>query len=361
MIRAILLISLQCSPLFAQAEGDSPTLTDGSLVVAVREVPPFAMKDTAGNWEGLSVDLWQDVADKRNFTFSWKELSLQGTLAALAANEIDVAVPALTINSERERQIDFSHPYYVGGLTLGYPSDSKSPWLATLEGFVSLQFLTTVASLSLVLLIAGFAVWVFERRGNNQEFQKGGRGLGDGFWWSAVTMTTVGYGDKSPKTLGGRVVALIWMFASLIIIASFTASIAASLTAHRLDSDPLGDREFSDLKVAVLEGSNADRYATQQGARVQRYATLDSALEAAKERTAEAVVHDAAILRYRSRLDADWMEVTGRTLVRDDYGFGLSTNSPLREEINTALLTILLEPAWKNLRRRYLGEEDGWQ
>jgi len=49
-----------------------------------------------------------------------------------------------------------------------------------------------------------------------------------------VTMTTVGYGDKSPKTLGGRMVALVWMIFSIIFIASFTANITTSLTLSEL-------------------------------------------------------------------------------------------------------------------------------
>ena len=38
------------------------------------------------------------------------------------------------------------------------------------------------------------------------------------FWWAAVTMTTVGYGDKTPVTTGGRIVGLVWMFTSVIVI-----------------------------------------------------------------------------------------------------------------------------------------------
>ncbi|MGO2102628.1 MAG: ion channel [Psychroflexus halocasei] len=43
-------------------------------------------------------------------------------------------------------------------------------------------------------------------------------------------MTTVGYGDKSPLSLGGRIVGLIWMFMAVIILSSLTAGIASALT-----------------------------------------------------------------------------------------------------------------------------------
>jgi len=50
--------------------------------------------------------------------------------------------------------------------------------------------------------------------------------LGDGIWWSIVTSTTVGYGDVSPKTTEGRIVAAILMLVGIGMIAMLTGSIA---------------------------------------------------------------------------------------------------------------------------------------
>ncbi len=47
-------------------------------------------------------------------------------------------------------------------------------------------------------------------------------GIGHGIWWAMMTMTTVGYSDKAPKTMGGRIIALIWMIFSIIFIANIT-------------------------------------------------------------------------------------------------------------------------------------------
>src|SRR3712207_5394834 len=49
----------------------------------------------------------------------------------------------------------------------------------------------------------------------------------DSFWWSLVTMTTIGYGDIYPKSLGGRIVALFLMFGGIGTIGVSTAAIAA--------------------------------------------------------------------------------------------------------------------------------------
>jgi Ion channel len=63
-----------------------------------------------------------------------------------------------------------------------------------------------------------------------------GRGIGSALWWSAVTMTTVGYGDLAPRSPAGRLVAIAWMFVSLLLVSWFTASMASILTAERLDA-----------------------------------------------------------------------------------------------------------------------------
>ena len=113
-----------------------------------------------------------------------------------------------------------------------------------MERFLSFAFLKVLLALAMVLFIAGLLVWFFEHKHNVGEFgAELPKGLGAGFWWSTVTMTTVGYGDKAPKTLGGRLVAIVWMFTGVIIISSFTAAIASSLTVTQLELKVRGRRE----------------------------------------------------------------------------------------------------------------------
>lgn len=50
--------------------------------------------------------------------------------------------------------------------------------------------------------------------------------VGDAFWWSIVTATTVGYGDISPKTITGRVIATMLMVSGLCLLSILTASMS---------------------------------------------------------------------------------------------------------------------------------------
>ncbi len=55
----------------------------------------------------------------------------------------------------------------------------------------------------------------------------------EGLWWALVTLTTVGYGDFAPVTLGGRLTAAMLMLAGVGVLALVTASIAA----HYVEGD----------------------------------------------------------------------------------------------------------------------------
>lgn len=64
-----------------------------------------------------------------------------------------------------------------------------------------------------------------------------------GLWWAVVTTTTVGYGDISPATGAGRVVAVVMMFVGI----GLTATLAASVAAYFVKSDSSDDQLLARL------------------------------------------------------------------------------------------------------------------
>jgi len=338
------------------AQGQAPP--SRTLIVGTKEAPPFAMKNPQGIWTGISIDLWHKIAEDLNIAYKFQEMDLRGLLDGVANGSLDAAVSALTVTTEREKLLDFSHPYYVTGLGIAVASTSKSPWLAVLKRFFSLKFLAIVVSLTVLLLALGSLVWWFEHKRNPQQF--GGKlseGIGSGFWWSAVTMTTVGYGDKAPVTAGGRLVAFIWMFGAIILISSFTAAITSTLTVTKLASPVHGPGDLPSVIVGTVANTTSESYLRDHRISFRTYKTAPEGLLALIDNRIEAFVYDKPILRYLvNKSFKGAIEVLDATFERQDYGIALAQGNPLRESINRVLLAKIRVTEWQDTLYKYLGQ-----
>jgi voltage-gated potassium channel len=81
---------------------------------------------------------------------------------------------------------------------------------------------------SLIGFVAALAVLSAERGRPNANIEN----FGDAIWWSAETMTTVGYGDKYPVTALGRTIAVGLMICGIALLGTVTATLASWLVEH---------------------------------------------------------------------------------------------------------------------------------
>jgi voltage-gated potassium channel len=85
-----------------------------------------------------------------------------------------------------------------------------------------------------VVLLGALGMFTVER-GENHAVSS----FGDALWWSVVTATTVGYGDLSPVTTEGRLIAVLLMLTGIGVIGVFTATVASMFFDNdRHDSVP---------------------------------------------------------------------------------------------------------------------------
>ena len=133
-------------------------------------------------------------------------------------------------------RVDFSYPAHRSGVAVALRKESGPVAAFLLYGAVVAE-LSPLIALTLALLLAmGVAMWIVERPTRSLNHKSAVASLRDGVYWAVVTMTTVGYGDKTPKTAGGRLIAILWMLASVALVSILSTSIISTMTAERVVS-----------------------------------------------------------------------------------------------------------------------------
>ena len=170
-------------------------------------------------------------------------------------------------------------------------------------------------------------------------------------------MTTVGYGDKAPVTVGGRIVAVLWMFTAIVMISGFTAAITAALTVTELGLVVRGPEDLARVRVGTVAGTTSAEYLRDQHLGHRPYPTARDGLNALAQGELEALVYDAPLLRYLAMTEFQaTVAVLSVTFDRQDYGIAFPTGSPLREPVNRLLLQKIRQAAWQEVLTRYLGK-----
>lgn len=354
---AALLLVVWVAPALG-ATDDAPTAGNTKvLVVGVNAQPPFSMHSAKGQWQGMSINLWKHVAKELGYQFKFKSLAFQDLLKGAQDGSLDAVISPTTITSGREQAMDFTQPYFVTGFGIAVP-DSGGSWFDAITPFFSLSFLKAVISLAIILVIAGVLVWLVERKHNQEEFAEGpGHGILASVWWAAVTMTTVGYGDKSPTTAIGRLMGIVWMFAGVILISGFTAAITTSLTVHRMQGPVQGVLDLANARIGTVAGMNSAAYLKDNHYIFKTYDSLDDSLNALKKGQIEAVVYDKPFLKYNVRKNFHGvLRVLPAVFDRQYYGIALPTGSKMREPLNQAILQYIKSDQWQAVLQQYLGE-----
>ena len=331
----------------SKAPGETP------LIIGITQAPPFVMEQD-GRFSGLSIESWRLVNRKLNFEYEFREFeNLETLLSAVEKGDVDLSINPITVTDQRMNRMDFSQPYFIS--YTGIARKSGSTFWKYLSNIFSWNFLSAILVLVSVIFIFGFLVWLFERKKNKEEFGSGFKGVLQGFWWSAVTMTTVGYGDKSPRTFGGRFIGLIWMFMAIIMISTLTAGIASSLTVHNIQDDISSVQDLDRFEVYTVRSSSAQELLEQYGVGSSKVFNADVGLEAVLQGDNHLLVYDKPILSHRIEEKGleDELVVLENNLKKDYYSYSFPKNSELLDKIDPVLIGTLKTMQWTSLISEY--------
>lgn len=130
-------------------------------------------------------------------------------------------------------------------------------------------FIYSLGSTIIITIMGSIGIYIFEY-GVSETIVD----YGDALWWSFVTVTTVGYGDISPSTAGGRFIACILMITGIGFLSMLTSTISTFFFSALENRKLKEKKESQDKEEVIIDIS--DLSLTQRNNLISYYEFLKS-------------------------------------------------------------------------------------
>jgi ABC-type amino acid transport substrate-binding protein len=329
------------------------------LRVAVYDVEPYGGRNQDGPFTGASVDLWRRVAEDRNWPYRLTLVRrMDDLLSGLQANAYDIAIGAITITPDRLAKVDFSYPTHRSGVAAVFAKRTGTASAFHDYGAAVRDLGVLILAIVVLLTIIGLLMWWFERKQRADNTESSVASWHEGVYWAVVTMTTVGYGDKTPKTHLGRALAVVWMVGSLILVSLLTTNLIARMTVSEAQGGAA--TRMSDLagkRLAAVSGSSGAEFLDAQHLAYQEFASLADAFASLANGKTDAVVNSVGALQYLVRTRFADAIAPPRGLLAPAYmAFALPMNSTLKKPLDQTLAIVSGSPEWRAIEETYFGQ-----
>lgn len=338
---------------------------ENKIKIAIADFPPLIIAEK-GQHRGFEIDLWNAIAKEAKIDFEYETHSFKEIIPLLADKKIDVGLAGITINEDREKIIDFSHPTFESGLHILLSKNRKGiDFLETIKSLINNGLERLVKPLFVFLLITFIfanALWLTEK--SSGSFAPTYLlGIIQSAWVSFGVIVGLLTGGSSTlfyevHTWSGRVILTLGHITSLIVLGLFIGEITAFITTKKIKLDIEKPKDLQGKKVAIVAGTTSEDVLKGLGAAIVPAIKIEEAYQKLKKNEIEAVVFDAPVLVYYSLNEGlQWAEIAGELFNKQSYGIALQQESPLREEINTAFLRIKESGQYDLLYRKWFGED----
>jgi hypothetical protein len=335
------------------------------LRVGIHEKPPYALKNQDGTWTGIAPGLWKGISDATGLQIEFVEVPYEDLIQQVADGKIDAAAGEIEVNPESEKLIDFTQPFLTTNICIAIKKVSwESAWKNVFEDFFDWSIAKYLVGILCAMATFSTLLWFIERHHRTGHFHGGITGIGSALWFSAVTMTTVGYGDKTPATILGRIIAVCWMILGVILVSSFTAAVTSSISSAKMGNSIERFSDFSHLACGCLRGTISAQILRRLGVVTHEYETISEAFEELATGKIEAVVGDRNTLIYVSREFARRKPPIHITVpsfrFRDAFlAIPIQEKHKDYERINQAMLQFTMSEEWLELLHKWTGNSRG--
>ena len=264
-----------------------------------------------------------------------------------SSGEYNLAVSCFTRTMSRELEVvDFTWSVFKAGTCLLQPRRVSD--INLVAAFFSHENVAIFSSLFLAIFVFANLIWVAEH-GDNPEFQGDGTygdGIWHGIWFTVVTFTTVGYGEKTPITKLGKVFVMTWMFVGLGFACLITGTLAAYLTTSAAKPNQYSWEDLqanNQLRVATVMGSSLEEMLANKGIKTHvTYADEQASYQPLMRGDFDVMVADwpVVLADMRRGLISSSKYVCHGTTNDDSYGLAFPNNGNLNHEILVAMTKV---------------------
>ncbi|KAK9301078.1 hypothetical protein QLX08_006418 [Tetragonisca angustula] len=325
--------------------------------------------------KGYCMDLLKELSKTINFTYSLalspdgqfgsyviKDSSVggkkewTGLIGELVNERADMIVAPLTINPERAEFIEFSKPFKYQGITILEKKPSRSSTLVSfLQPFSNTLWILVMVSVHVVALVLylldRFSPFGRFKLANTDGTEEDALNLSSAVWFAWGVLLNSGIGEGTPRSFSARVLGMVWAGFAMIIVASYTANLAAFLVLERPKTKLTGINDarlrntMENLTCATVKGSAVDMYFRRQVELSNMYRTMeannyDTAEEAIRDikiGKLMAFIWDSSRLEFEAAQDCE-LVTAGELFGRSGYGIGLQKGSLWADAVTLAIL-----------------------
>ncbi|XP_023213434.1 glutamate receptor 2-like [Centruroides sculpturatus] len=379
-----------------------------TLNIGIIIAEPFTMKNSyykegdpiTSKYEGLLIDLLLKLQEMHDFKFKFYEIEQYGNendetkewnglVRQLMDKKIDLALAPLTISWKRQEVISFTAPYYDLGLAILMPKYNKKTnenYFAFLSPFETTVWLTIAVSVIFTSLVLAICVNLTPNNFKNRrkEIRKTNQSVRDSswvtfpqaLWWSFSSLVSPGTEFEQKNNLPARIIMVTWWLTTVILIAAYTAKLAAFMTVQNMKQEinsledlvKLNTISFGTLKDSYVENFFANSHYEMHKIAykmMKNYNTfINDTLEGIERVRASyylpeghkdrfALISDSPLVDYAAMQRPCNVERVGRLFGLQNYGFGLPKGSPFEKLFTSSILKLREDGYMDLLNKRW--------
>ncbi|XP_059489229.1 ionotropic receptor 25a-like [Neocloeon triangulifer] len=393
------------------AAGREVTAPRQLLRVGMMEAEPWSFKRN-GKWEGYYFSLLEELGRIMDFDYDVVTITMLGErlntsiwtggIGLLAKGDLDLICAPLTMTAERDEVIDFITPYIENtGLTIvikqPVQETSLFKFMTVLKTEVWIALVVSIIITSILMyVLEKFSPYSYSRSPERYPYECRVFDLKECFWFTLTSFTPQG-GGEPPKNLSARILVAAYWFFVVLMLATFTANLAAFLTVEKMQV-PISSMEQlarqSKIQYGVMRGGIAETFFFNMNEaektlyrawtaevmnsdlpiyRVwnypvrEQYSVINTKVNNASDTGVltlrdgldrvvasdgnYAFIHDALILRYEVLRNCSLVEV-GEMFADQPYALGVPTGSPLTRDFSRAILQMQRDRFFEEITAR---------